>query len=194
MNMDKVYKACSDATRRKIMQLLRERDMTAGEIATHFEVTKPTLSAHFAVLREAGLTGDTKSGRNITYHLNASVLENALLSLMEDYDFVWTPPGDIEAVAAELVDSLVRGDFEAVIREFDAETAAKLSPEQLKEAWDQTIEIFGPFVKQLESRTERYWKFTIVIVICEFAKKKLDIKVTFGRSGGISGLWILNTQ
>jgi len=176
------------------MRLLRERDMTAGEIATHFEVTKPTLSAHFAVLREAGLVENTKSGRNITYHLNASVLENALLSLMEDYDFVWTPPGDIEAIAAELVDSLVRGDFEAVVREFDAETAAKAPPERLKEAWDQTIEIFGPFVKQLESRTERYWKYTTVIVPCEFAKKKLDIKVTFGRSGGISGLWFLNSQ
>ena len=192
--MDKVYKACSDATRRKIMQLLRERDMTAGEIATHFEVTKPTLSAHFAVLREAGLIHAVKSGRNITYHLNASVLENALLSLMADYDFVWTPPGDIGAVAAELVESLVRGDFEAVTREFDTETAAQLPPGRLKEAWDQTIELFGPFVKQLESRTERYWKYTTVIVTCEFAKSKLDIKVTFGRSGKISGLWILNTQ
>jgi ArsR family transcriptional regulator len=192
--MDKVYKACADATRRKILKLLRERDMTAGEIATHFEVTKPTLSAHFAVLREAGLVQDTKNGRNITYHLNASVLENALTSMMEDYDFVWTPPGDIEAVAAELVESLVRGDFEAVIGEFDTETAAQVSPERLKEAWDQTIEIFGPFVKQLESRTERYWKYTTVIITCEFAKSKRDIKVTFGRSGAISGLWFLSTQ
>ena len=168
--------------------------MTAGEIATHFEVTKPTLSAHFAVLREAGLVQDTKSGRNIIYHLNASVLENALVSLMEEYDFVWTPPGDISAVATELVDSLVRGDFEAVVREFDAETAAKAPPERLRDAWDQTIQIFGPFVKQLESRTERYWKYTTVIVTCEFAKGKRDIKVTFSRSGKISGLWFLNTQ
>lgn len=192
--MDKVYKALSDQTRRKIMQLLRERDMTAGEIATHFEVTKPTLSAHFAVLREAGLVQDTKNGRNITYHLNASVLEDALASMMEEYDFVWTPPGDISAVAAELVESLVRQDFGAVTREFDDEVAAQVSPAKLREAWDQTLEVFGPFVKQQESRTERYWKYTTVIVTCEFAKGKRDIKVTFSRSGRISGLWFLNSQ
>lgn len=192
--MDKVYKALSDATRRRIMQLLREQDMTAGAIATHFDVTKSTLSAHFNVLREAGLVQDTKSGRNVTYHLNASVLENALLSLMEEYDFVWTPPGDIETIARELVDSLVRGDFEAVTQEFDAETAAKAPPERLKEAWNQTIEVFGPFVKQLGSRTERYWKYTTVIVTCEFGKSERIIKVTFNRSGKISGLWFLDSN
>jgi ArsR family transcriptional regulator len=51
--MDKVYKACADATRRKILKLLRDKDMSAGEIAAHFQLTKPTLSKHFAVLREA---------------------------------------------------------------------------------------------------------------------------------------------
>jgi ArsR family transcriptional regulator, arsenate/arsenite/antimonite-responsive transcriptional repressor len=192
--MDRVYKACSDATRRKILKLLRDRDMTAGEIAAHFEVTKPTLSKHFGVLREAGLVQDTRSGRNVTYHLNASVLENALLSLMEDYDFVWTPSGDIASVARELVDSLVRGDFVAVTQEFDSEMAARLTPEKLKEAWDLSVEQFGPFVKQLNTRTERFWKYTAVIVTCEFAKSMLDIKVTFIRSGRISGLFIVKTE
>jgi DNA-binding transcriptional ArsR family regulator len=191
--MDKVYKACSDATRRRILKLLRERDMTAGEIAVHFNLTKPTLSKHFAVLREAGLIGDVKSGRHITYHLNASVLENALLSLMEDYDFVWMPSGDIASVAQELVESLVREDFAAVTRDFDSQLSALLTLEKLKEVWGMTIEQFGPFVKQIDARTERYWKFTAVIVTCEFAKSKLDIKVTFSRSGKISGLWILRT-
>lgn len=64
------------------MAMLREKDMTAGEIAEHFEITKPTLSKHFAVLREAGLIQGDKKGTVITYHLNVSVLEEALLSLL----------------------------------------------------------------------------------------------------------------
>ncbi|HEY3416083.1 MAG TPA: autorepressor SdpR family transcription factor [Armatimonadota bacterium] len=78
-----VFKALSDPTRRKILQLLRERDMTAGEIAGHFTTTKPTLSRHFAVLKEADLIQGEKSGTTITYHLNISVLEEALLSLWD---------------------------------------------------------------------------------------------------------------
>lgn len=189
--MDKVYKALSDATRRKIMQLLRERDMTAGEIATHFEVTKSTLSAHFAVLREAGLIQDARSGRNITYHLNADVLENALTSLMQDYEFIWTPPDDIEPVAQGIVESLVRQDYTAVEREFDDVMAAALPLEKLKWAWEQTIEIFGPFVKPLETRMERAWKYTTVTITCEFARAVLNIHVKFSRSGSISGFLIL---
>ena len=53
--MDKVFKALADPTRRRILQMLREREMSAGEIAECFELSKPTLSGHFAVLREAGL-------------------------------------------------------------------------------------------------------------------------------------------
>jgi len=194
MDMDRVYKACSDSTRRKVLKLLRERDMTAGEIAAHFEVSKPTLSRHFAVLREAGLIQDVKSGRNIIYHLNAEALENALLALMENYDFVWTPPSDIVSVAQELVESLVREEFTKVTQDFDSHLAALLTPEKLKEAWGLTTGQFGPFVKETDIRTERFWKFTAVIVTCEFARSKLDIKLTFSRSGDISGFWILKTQ
>jgi DNA-binding transcriptional ArsR family regulator len=53
--------------------------MTAGELADHFPVSKPTMSAHFAVLREAGLVEPEKSGKTVTYHLKLSVLEDALL-------------------------------------------------------------------------------------------------------------------
>lgn len=67
------------------MQLLRERDMTAGEIADHFDLTKPTISRHFAVLKEADLIQGDKAGTTITYRLNVSVLEEALLALMETF-------------------------------------------------------------------------------------------------------------
>ena len=52
--MNLVFKALSDPTRRRILQLLKDRPMTAGRIAEHFDCAKPTLSAHFAVLREVG--------------------------------------------------------------------------------------------------------------------------------------------
>jgi DNA-binding transcriptional ArsR family regulator len=76
--MNKVFKALSDPTRRKVLQLLRQQPMTAGELAEHFPVSKPTMSAHFAVLREADLIESEKSGKVITYRLNVSVLEDAL--------------------------------------------------------------------------------------------------------------------
>ena len=57
--------------------------MTAGQIANHFDFAKPTLSAHFAVLREADLVESEKVGTSITYSLKLSVLEDALLSFAE---------------------------------------------------------------------------------------------------------------
>ncbi len=165
--------------------------MTAGEIAAHFDLTKPTLSKHFAVLREAGLVTDEKKGRNITYRLNPELLERALTSLMEEYAFVWTPPMDVEQAAGELVESLVRGDHGVVARDFDEAMAAVLPPEKLRETWDSVVAYYGPFVRQTGVRTEKYWKHTIVIVACELGRSQVDIKVTFSRSGQISGLLIL---
>ena len=83
--MSEVYKSLADPTRRKILQLLRDKEMSAGEIASHFDLAKPTLSGHFAVLREAGLVAPEKSGTTITYRLNVSVLEEALLALMDGF-------------------------------------------------------------------------------------------------------------
>ena len=81
--MNLIFKALSDPTRRRVLQLLRERPMTAGELAGHFSISKPTLSAHFAVLREADLVEPIKQANTITYHLKLSVLEDALLAFAE---------------------------------------------------------------------------------------------------------------
>ena len=81
--MNLVFKALSDPTRRQILQLLRKKPMNAGELAGHFPVAKSTLSAHFAILREANLIEAQKSGTVITYMLKASVLEEALLAFAE---------------------------------------------------------------------------------------------------------------
>ncbi|MET0309569.1 MAG: autorepressor SdpR family transcription factor [Sphingomonas sp.] len=81
--MSKVFKALADPTRRKVLELLRRRPMTAGELSEHFAVSKPTMSAHFSVLREADLIDADKQGVTITYRLKLSVLEDALLGFAQ---------------------------------------------------------------------------------------------------------------
>lgn len=77
--MSGVFKALADPTRRRVLELLRKKPMPAGEIADHFDVSKPTMSAHFNVLREAGLIRAEKDGKSVVYHINLSVLEDALM-------------------------------------------------------------------------------------------------------------------
>lgn len=83
--MNVVFKALADPTRRKVLQLLQRGPMTAGELSDHFDVSKPTMSAHFAVLAGAGLVQADKQGRSITYRLRMSVLEEALLGFAQTF-------------------------------------------------------------------------------------------------------------
>ena len=83
--MNRVFKALSDPTRRRVLQLLRERPMAAGELSEQFAVSKPTMSAHFAVLQEADLVEAEKIGRSIVYRLKMSVLEEALLGFAQTF-------------------------------------------------------------------------------------------------------------
>ncbi len=80
--MSSVFKALSDPTRRRVLQMLRRGPMTAGEISDRFDVSKPTMSAHFAVLKEADLIHAEKAGKSVIYHLKLSVLEEALLGFV----------------------------------------------------------------------------------------------------------------
>ena len=63
--------------------LLREKPMSAGELSDHFHLSKPTMSAHFSVLKEAELVHAEKVGKSLIYHLRLSVLEDALLSFVQ---------------------------------------------------------------------------------------------------------------
>ena len=83
--MSGVFKALSDPTRRQVLQLLRTGPMSAGDLADHFNVSKPTMSAHFAVLREANLITAEKDGKSVIYHLNLSVLEEALMGFAHTF-------------------------------------------------------------------------------------------------------------
>ena len=80
--MNDVYRALSDPTRRRILALLRGVDLPAGELAARFDLAWPTISGHLRVLREADLVQADRHGTSITYHLNVSVLEEAMASLM----------------------------------------------------------------------------------------------------------------
>lgn len=72
------FKALSDPTRRQILELLGEGDLTAGEIGAHFDMTKATLSHHLDVLREAGLVSSERYGRNVVYSLETTVLQGII--------------------------------------------------------------------------------------------------------------------
>jgi ArsR family transcriptional regulator, repressor of sdpIR and other operons len=91
--VNRVFKALSDPTRRRVLQLLREGPLSAGELADRFAVSKPTMSAHFSVLQEANLIEAEKRGRTILYRLKMSVLEDALLGFINTLGWE-TAPGD----------------------------------------------------------------------------------------------------
>jgi DNA-binding transcriptional ArsR family regulator len=84
--MNESFKALSDPTRRQILKLLREKDMTAGEIADRFHMTKPSISHHLNALKQAGLVSDERRGQHIVYSLNTTVVQEVmgwLLGLMK---------------------------------------------------------------------------------------------------------------
>jgi DNA-binding transcriptional ArsR family regulator len=81
--MSGVFRALADPTRRRVLALLREKPMSAGDLAEQFDVSKPTMSAHFTVLREAGLIDAARHGKSIIYRLKMSVLEEALMGLAQ---------------------------------------------------------------------------------------------------------------
>lgn len=76
--MNKVFKALNDATRREILELLKKRDMTAGEIAEEFNISKPSISHHLDKLKQADLVTSEKQGQFVLYAINTTVLEDVL--------------------------------------------------------------------------------------------------------------------
>lgn len=81
--MGDAWSALADPTRRKILTLLKEQDMNAGEIAEHFNMTKPSISHHLNQLKQAELVTAEKHGQNMVYSLNLSVFEE-ILQLVSD--------------------------------------------------------------------------------------------------------------
>ena len=78
-----VIKALNDATRREILELLKDRDMTAGEIAEQFNISKPSISHHLDLLKQAGLVIANKDGQFIHYSINTTVMDEMLKWMLQ---------------------------------------------------------------------------------------------------------------
>jgi DNA-binding transcriptional ArsR family regulator len=80
--MDATIRALTDPTRREILRMLRERDLSAGEIASRFDMTAPTVSHHLSVLKEAGLVQTERNGRSVVYSIDTTVVQEFLGEMM----------------------------------------------------------------------------------------------------------------
>lgn len=76
--MNILFKALNDPIRRQILEILKEKDLTAGDIAERFEVGKPTISHHLDLLRQADLVSSVKDGQFVLYSINTTVLDEIL--------------------------------------------------------------------------------------------------------------------
>ena len=81
--MNKLYHALSHPARRRVLKLLGNGPMTAGDLAAGFDVSRPTMSGHFNVLKDAGLIQAERDGASIRYRLNVSVLEEAAAAILD---------------------------------------------------------------------------------------------------------------
>lgn len=81
--MNKTFKALNDPTRREILRLLKEKDLTAGEIAAQFQMGKPSISHHLDLLRQGGLVLSRKEGQFVIYSLHTTVLDDVLSWIMD---------------------------------------------------------------------------------------------------------------
>ena len=82
IDLNSIFKALNDPTRREILEMLKEKDLTAGEIADRFNISKPSISHHLDLLRQAGLVASEKEGQFIYYSLNTTVMDEMLKWIM----------------------------------------------------------------------------------------------------------------
>lgn len=76
--MHSVFKALNDETRREILFLLQKQDMTAGEIADNFNISKPSISHHLEILKQADLVCSEKYGQFVIYSVNTTIIDDLL--------------------------------------------------------------------------------------------------------------------
>lgn len=81
--MKEVFRALDDPTRRSILELLKEKDMNAGDIAAHFDMSKPSISHHLDLLRRAELISSIKKGQFVVYSLNTTLVDELMAWIMK---------------------------------------------------------------------------------------------------------------
>jgi len=83
MTLNRTIQALSDQTRRKILEMLKKKDLSAGSIGKNFNITLPSLSHHLNILKNADLVTSRRQGQEIIYSLNLSVFEEVAKSLVK---------------------------------------------------------------------------------------------------------------
>jgi ArsR family transcriptional regulator len=83
MGMNEVFKALADPTRREVLRLLRGGEMTAGQLADRFDISKPSMSHHFNILKAADLIASRKDGQQVIYFLNTTVAEDLMAIFLD---------------------------------------------------------------------------------------------------------------
>lgn len=86
MAMNEAFRALADPTRREVLRLLRGGEMSAGVLAQHFDMTRPSMSHHFAVLKQADLVTTRREGQQIIYALNTTVMQDLAAILWDMFD------------------------------------------------------------------------------------------------------------
>jgi DNA-binding transcriptional ArsR family regulator len=81
--MNILFKALNDQTRREILEMLRKKDMTAGDIADRFNISKPSISHHLDLLKQAGLVEASKNGQFIYYSINTTVVDDLIKWILQ---------------------------------------------------------------------------------------------------------------
>jgi DNA-binding transcriptional ArsR family regulator len=86
LSLNRTLQALADPTRRAILQMLNERDMTAGEIGARFAISAPSVSHHLSVLKQAELVRSERNGQTIVYSLNSTVVQDFLQQLLHFFN------------------------------------------------------------------------------------------------------------
>ncbi len=86
MRTNEAFKALADPTRREILRLLRGGEKSAGELASRFDMSKPSVSHHLAALKQADLIGSRREGQQIVYYLNTTVVQDLLVIILDLFD------------------------------------------------------------------------------------------------------------
>ena len=81
--LNRIFKALNDSTRRDILEMLKQGDLTAGEIANAFSISKPSISHHLDLLKQSGLVESVKEGQFVKYSLNTTMVDEIVQWLIQ---------------------------------------------------------------------------------------------------------------
>jgi hypothetical protein len=102
-----------------------------------------------------------------------------------------TPPGDLADAGGQFVNRLAKEDFAAAVAQFNPRMTKALPEARLRTTWQDTVKQFGPYQKQLRTRTKEQAGYHAVLVTCQFERATLDVKVVYDAQNRVTGLWLV---